>query len=327
MEQASFMRRVLLVAILTTCTVFCTTLSTFAIGEETENNIPPIPMNVVIIENYSHDSSAFTQGLIWHEGSLYESTGLYGNSSIREVNLSTGEVVRSVQLNASLFGEGLALVGENLVQLTWKNNTAIIWDLNNFTIVGNFTYDGEGWGLCNDGMNLIMSNGTDVLTVRDSLNFTIIREINVTLNGTPQISLNELECNQQYIWANIWGQESIVRINSTTGVIDQIIDASILLEDESINGTGVLNGIAIDGDGKFLLTGKNWPLLYRVEIVEVFDEELNQSESNNQTIETGDKNTPSNRFSILLMLVVFAMIVATIMLIYKISRERQTDKG
>ena len=321
------MRRVLLVAILTTCTVFCTTLSTFAIGEETENNIPPIPMNVVIIENYSHDSSAFTQGLIWHEGSLYESTGLYGNSSIREVNLSTGEVVRSVQLNASLFGEGLALVGENLVQLTWKNNTAIIWDLNNFTIVGNFTYDGEGWGLCNDGMNLIMSNGTDVLTVRDSLNFTIIREINVTLNGTPQISLNELECNQQYIWANIWGQESIVRINSTTGVIDQIIDASILLEDESINGTGVLNGIAIDGDGKFLLTGKNWPLLYRVEIVEVFDEELNQSESNNQTIETGDKNTPSNRFSILLMLVVFAMIVATIMLIYKISRERQTDKG
>ena len=327
MEQASFMRRVLLVAILTTCTVFCTTLSTFAIGEETENNIPPIPMNVVIIENYSHDSSAFTQGLIWHEGSLYESTGLYGNSSIREVNLSTGEVVRSVQLNASLFGEGLALVGENLVQLTWKNNTAIIWDLNNFTIVGNFTYDGEGWGLCNDGTNLIMSNGTDVLTVRDSLNFTIIREINVTLNGTPQISLNELECNQQYIWANIWGQESIVRINSTTGVIDQIIDASILLEDESINGTGVLNGIAIDGDGKFLLTGKNWPLLYRVEIVEVFDEELNQSESNNQTIETGDETTPSNRFSILLMLVVFAMIVATIMLIYKISRERQTDKG
>ena len=138
MEQASFMRRVLLVAILTTCTVFCTTLSTFAMGEETENNIPPIPMNVVIIENYSHDSSAFTQGLIWHEGSLYESTGLYGNSSIREVNLSTGEVVRSVQLNESLFGEGLALVGENLVQLTWKNNTAIIWDLNNFTIVGNF---------------------------------------------------------------------------------------------------------------------------------------------------------------------------------------------
>ena len=103
MEQASFMRRVLLVAILTTCTVFCTTLSTFAIGEEIENNIPPIPMNVVIIENYSHDSSAFTQGLIWHEGSLYESTGLYGNSSIREVNLSTGEVVRSVQLNESLF--------------------------------------------------------------------------------------------------------------------------------------------------------------------------------------------------------------------------------
>ena len=134
-------------------------------------------------------------------------------------------------------------------------------------------------------------------------------------------------CN---VWANVWGQDSIVRINSTTGVIDQIINASILLEDESINGSGVLNGIAIDGEGKFLLTGKNWPLLYGVDIVEALAEENNQSENNSETKQTTDavdENSSSKRFSIVLMSLVFAMIIATMVLLFKISRERQTDKG
>ena len=199
------------------------------------------------------------------------------------------------------------------------------WKISDFSLVGNFTYEGEGWGICNDGQNLIMSNGTDVLTVREPSNFTIVREIHVSLNGTPQNKLNELECDEEHIWANMWGEGSFLRINSTTGHVEQLIDASILLEDESVNGSGVLNGIAIDDNGDYLLTGKNWPKLFRVEVVptDTLDSmDINQTNSNNNL-----ESVFSSPISVILMIAVGSMITVSIFLMYGIIREGQTHKG
>ncbi|HIB59643.1 MAG TPA: hypothetical protein EYO42_03760, partial [Candidatus Poseidoniales archaeon] len=276
----------------------------------------------------------------FHQGYLYESTGRYGNSSLREVELSTGAITRSVALNESLFGEGLALVDSTLIQLTWKNNTALVWNLSDFTLLGNLSYDGEGWGLCNDGEHLIMSNGTDVLTVRNPDNFSIIREIQVINGGSPQSLLNELECDEEYIWANIWGNKSFIRINSTTGYVDQVIDAGSLLEDESVSGTGVLNGIAITDSGEFLLTGKNWPKVFKVNLLPTPGSSPDNgssdtsSDSNNSSGQAGQSSGTEGETSIInkiislvLMLVVGTMIITATVLMIRLNRQGQTHKG
>lgn len=347
MKQASSMRRALFAAIIVLSSIFSGSLG----AREGENSSPsdphPVAMQVEIIANYSHDTGAFTQGLLYHQGYLYESTGGYGNSSLREVNLSTGVITRSVALNDAQFGEGLALSGSTLIQLTWKNNTALLWNLSDFAPLGNYSYDGEGWGLCNDGQHLIMSNGTDVLTVRDPDNFSIIREIQVTKGGLPLSSLNELECDEEYVWANIWGSESFIRINSTTGDVDQVIDAGSLLEDESVSGTGVLNGIAITDSGEFLLTGKNWPKLFKVDLVPTPEPETgdgggggnttgndntsadsnNSSGANGQSNITGGETPIINKIiSLILMLLVGTMIITATVLMIRINRGGQTHK-
>lgn len=231
----------------------------------------PASLRTEVLASYPHDPAAFTQGLLLHDGMLYESTGLNGRSSLRQVELSTGTVLRRVDLPANLFGEGLALVGERLFQLTWRDGIALVYDLASFAEKGRFTYSGEGWGLCFDGAQLIQSDGSQRLIFRDPATFAITRQIAVTQQGRPVMELNELECVGDKVYANIWMTDRIVEISKLNGSVTAVIDASDLLsstERRALASEAILNGIAYDpADGTFLLTGKLWPKLFRVRFV------------------------------------------------------------
>lgn len=221
-----------------------------------------------VIESYPHDRSAFTQGLLLEDGVLYESTGLSGRSSLRAVEIETGRVLRRLALPLPEFAEGLALVGRRLVQLTYTSGRAFEYELDTFRRRRELTYSGEGWGLCYDGTSLVMSNGSDRLAYRDPESFAVQREMSVTLDASPLMNLNELECVGDSIYANVWNSELIVRIDASTGRVTERIDASGLLSQEARRGTDVLNGIAYDPSTKtFLITGKLWPRLFRVRFV------------------------------------------------------------
>ena len=218
-----------------------------------------------VISSHSHDGGAFTQGLEMHDGSLYESTGLYGHSSLREVDPASGEVLRQTQLEESLFGEGITVVGDTIVMLTWREEVALVFDIETFEVVGNHTYSGEGWGLCNDGTSLVMSDGTSELTFRDPEDFTVQSTLLVTLDGQQANLLNELECVGGMIYANVWRSDLILAINSTSGAVEFTVDASQLAASESGPSKGVLNGIAYFAEhDAFLVTGKNWTSMHLV---------------------------------------------------------------
>jgi glutaminyl-peptide cyclotransferase len=221
-----------------------------------------------VLAVFPHDRGAFTQGLLLHEGSLYESTGLYGRSTLRQVDPRTGDVKRVVSLAPTLFGEGLARVDDRLIQITWQHGVAPVYNLLTFEQVGQFTYSGEGWGLCYDGQRLVMSNGSSNLTFRDPQTFAVAGTVGVTLKGQPVERLNELECVGQHVYANVWQTDTIVRIHAETGRVDATIDASGLLSPEDRIGVDVLNGIAYDPERDvFLITGKLWPRLFEVRFV------------------------------------------------------------
>ncbi len=221
-----------------------------------------------VISERPHDPRAFTQGLLLYDGLLYESTGQYGASSLREVDPITGEVLRQFNLNASFFGEGLEKVDDRLIQLTWRENAAIVFDFETLEVVGAFQYDGEGWGLCYDGVALYMTDGSNNLYQRDPQTFNVLEVIPVTLRGEPVFRLNELECVDDVVYANVWMTDDIMRINKFTGEITAVIDASGLLSDEELENADVLNGIAYDLENDvFLITGKYWPILFEVRFV------------------------------------------------------------
>lgn len=226
---------------------------------------------------YPHDMWAFTEGLLLYNGELYESTGGTGYSSLRRVRLDTGLTTQAVPLGAQAFGEGLTLAGDRLVQLTYRQQIAYVYDLYSFRPIGEFKYTGEGWGLCFDGKSFIMSNGTSDLVLRDPVTFAVTSTIPVTVDGKPQARLNELECVGDAIYANVYGTTSILEIGRD-GVVKKIIDLPDLLtpEDRKCLGMGiphgqqyaVLNGIAYDpADDTFLITGKLWPKMFRVKFV------------------------------------------------------------
>jgi glutaminyl-peptide cyclotransferase len=227
-----------------------------------------VEFRLKVVRVFPHDPRAFTQGLLFLDGKLYESTGLNGRSSVRRVDLTSGQVEQESKLPAELFGEGLARVGQRLIQLTWKNRKALVWDLATLDKESEFAYDGEGWGLCFDGRHLVMSDGSDKLTWRNPSTFAKEGEIHVRLAGRPLANLNELECTGSAVYANVWQDNHIARIDAKSGEVTAWIDASGLLDPSETAAADVLNGIAeMASTGHLLVTGKLWPHLYEVEVV------------------------------------------------------------
>ncbi len=225
-------------------------------------------LRVQVVQTYPHDPGAFTQGLVLAGGRLFESTGLEGRSSLREVELTTGKVLRQIDLAAPVFAEGLALVGTRLFQITWKHEVVYTYDRDTFKKGPSFPYTGEGWGLCHDGRELVMSDGSARLVFRGPETFRPSREVTVREDGRPVDQLNELECVGPHVYANLWQTERIVRVDPKTGAVTATIDASNLLNPAERYGTDVLNGIAYDpSNDTFLVTGKLWPKLFRVKFV------------------------------------------------------------
>lgn len=222
-----------------------------------------------IVNSYPHDPEAFTQGLAWADGRLFESTGRLGHSSLREIEPATGRVLRRTALAPWLFGEGIAVVGDRIVQLTWHEQQAFVHDRDTFALRATFTYPGEGWGLTWDGRRLIMSDGSATLYFRDPETFAEQGRITVTDAGAPVTRLNELEMVGTEIWANVWGSESIARIDPARGRVTGWIDLKGLTPAAAPgHPIDVLNGIAWDAAGKRLfVTGKLWPRLFEIRLV------------------------------------------------------------
>ena len=223
-----------------------------------------------IVKTHPHDPGAYSQGLLFHDGKIYESTGRRGTSGIREVALETGEVLRKRDLPPHLFGEGLVLHGGQLTQLTWQAGSAHVFDLESFKVVKDHQYEGEGWGITSTGTELVMSDGTPRLSIRDPETFEELRSVQVTLRGGPIDSLNELEWVDGELWANVWKHDQIARIDLDTGVVSGVIDLSGLYDASHIGDQdAVLNGIAYDPAGeRIFVTGKLWPHLFEIELVE-----------------------------------------------------------
>lgn len=218
-----------------------------------------------VLAVYPHDTNALTQGLFWHDGSLYESTGFRGESTLRRVDLESGKVQQQHKLPDTIWAEGLARVEDRIIQLSYKTGRAWEYDLNSFEPLREFEYDTEGWGLCYDGTQLWMSNGSTQLIQRDASSFEKLGSVTVTSKGKPVEKLNELECTPDWIYANIFKTNHIVRIDPLTGEISATIVADGLLTAEERESAGVLNGIAFDAEREvFYITGKYWPKLYEV---------------------------------------------------------------
>ena len=225
---------------------------------------PPLQLRVTVLQRFPHDASAFTQGLLLDGGELFESTGLVGSSSVRRVELATGTVHQQTAVAPPVFAEGLALVGGELIQLTWRNQTALVYGRADLQLRRQYDYEGEGWGLCFDGAVLVQSDGSSKLRLRNPQTFAEVGQLDVVDGTQPVVRLNELECVGGAVYANVWQTSRIARIDPTTGRVTAWIDASALVP-AGAGPDDVLNGIAYDpATDTFLLTGKRWSDLYRV---------------------------------------------------------------
>ena len=220
-----------------------------------------------VVKEYPHDMMAYTQGLFFHGGKLYETTGQYGTSTIRTVDLATGKPVVEKKLNRKYFGEGSVILGKDLYVLTWTNKVAFRYDAATLSYKQTVSYPREGWGLTTDGKQLIASDGSANLYFLDA-DMKLLKKLPVTMNGRPLRNLNELEWIDGRIWANVYMTDMIVMINPSTGKVEGALDCTGLLPDELYtSATDVLNGIAIDAAGHIFVTGKNWPKLYQIELM------------------------------------------------------------
>jgi glutaminyl-peptide cyclotransferase len=231
--------------------------------------IPRAPVSgYVVVSEYPHDPAAFTQGLLIHDGQLYEGTGRYGESTLRKMDLETGRVMQSLDLYEEYFGEGIAILGDRIYQLTWLNGKCFVYDLETFTLLETFTYSTQGWGLTTDGDRLIMGDGTNRIVFRDPDTFDDVGHIDVRDGDVPVSNLNELEYIDGEIWANVYQTGLIVRIDPPTGHVTGWINMAGLLseEDRASGDIDVLNGIAHDPQtGRIFVTGKLWPKLFEIE--------------------------------------------------------------
>ncbi len=216
-----------------------------------------------------HDTAAYTQGLVILDGAFLESTGQYGASQLRRVDIATGRVLNAVPLSDDHFGEGIAVVGDRVIQLTWKAGLAFVYHVADFAALDTLEYEGEGWGLCYDGQSLFQSDGSGTLWRRDPSTFAVLEEVRVTRDGFSTRNLNELECVGDDIYANVYMTNEIVRIDKRTGEITGTLDAlGLALASGRPNDPGaVFNGIAYDeGTGTFYVTGKLWPEVFEIAI-------------------------------------------------------------
>jgi glutamine cyclotransferase len=221
-----------------------------------------------VVATFPHDPAAFTQGLIYRDGVLYESTGLYGQSSLRKVELATGQVVQQRSIDQRYFAEGLTEWQGRLIQLTWKESVAFGYDRATFADDRTWSYSGEGWGLTHDGARLILSDGSDTLKFLDPSSFAVTGQVVVKDGATPVEDLNELEFVRGEIYANVWQTDRIARINPSTGAVLGWIDLTGLLPAGQRAAADVLNGIAYDSAGQRLfVTGKLWPTIFQIELV------------------------------------------------------------
>lgn len=255
--------------------LMCQTPLGIASSQNTGLNIAPINTDGAtvytfrVVNVYPHDSEAFTQGLIFHKGHLYEGTGLNGHSSLRKVELKTGRVLKKYQLPAEYFGEGITIWQNRLIQLTWQSRTGFIYDLQSFRPLGTFSYPTEGWGITCDGNHLIMSDGTAALRFLDPRTFKIVKQIKVMNRGKGVTHINELEYVNGEIYANIWDTSYIARISPQTGQVLGWINLKELYQYMGVNGkVDVLNGIAYDPkNDRLFVTGKFWPKLFEIKLL------------------------------------------------------------
>jgi glutamine cyclotransferase len=236
-------------------------------GQAPSSTLPVYTYHVEHV--YPHDRAAFTQGLEYMDGVLYEGTGLNGQSSVRKVKLETGEVLQKRDVAPEHFGEGITVWRSELVELTWKSHVAFAYDLTAFTPRRMLSYPGEGWGLTHDAVSLIMSDGTDELRVLDPVTFAERRRIKVTAGGAPVRNLNELEFIKGEVFANIWLTDYIARIAPDTGRVTGYVDLrGLLTSADRVSSDGVLNGIAYDARrDRIFVTGKLWPKLFEISLV------------------------------------------------------------
>lgn len=230
----------------------------------------PVPVvTPVVLAVFPHDTAAYVEGLELDGSTLYEGTGLAGESQMRELDPVTGAVRRAVPIPDRYFGEGITVVGDRIWELTYRDGVGVEWDKRTLTPVREVPFAGEGWGLCNDGNRLISSEGTNRLRFLDPATLTEIGAVNVTRDGQPLVGLNELECVDGQVWANVWPTDTIVRIDPASGAVTAVVDGSGLWsqgsQDARTSGQ-VLAGIAHIEGQEFLLTGKNWPSMFRVRI-------------------------------------------------------------
>jgi glutamine cyclotransferase len=222
-----------------------------------------------VIKSYPHDTNAFTQGLEYHDGFLYEGTGIVGRSSVRKVDLATGKVLQNFDVPRPFFGEGITVVDNQILELTWVSQTGFVYDKSNFRVLRSFKYPGEGWGLTNDGKQIYMSDGSPQIRIWDPATLKEIRRITVKDGNDPVNELNELEFVRGEILANVWQTDRIARISPVDGKVLGWIDLSgILPQSERTNPDAVLNGIAYDAAAdRLFVTGKLWPKIFEIKLV------------------------------------------------------------
>jgi len=239
----------------------------FVLSINSPVSLRPLNYTYGIVEIYPHDSDAFTQGLVFEGGVLYESTGLYGESTLRRVELETGEIMQLYTLPSQFFGEGITIFDDKIIQLTWRSNRGFVYDIHSFDLLAQFSYPTEGWGITHDGSRLIMSDGTATLYFLDPETFKQVGQVEVHDIG-PVTELNEIEYIKGEVYANIWREEKIAIINPQSGRVTGWIDLEGIQDIENRDPNNVLNGIAYDAEeDRLFVTGKRWSHLFEINLV------------------------------------------------------------
>ena len=274
MEHRSYMSRTGRSSLLLSLLVSGILFSTLIQAENTDQYEENIEHEIIILNEHYHQNDAFTQGLEMYNGTIYESTGLYGFSSLREVDPLTGDVIRMKSFNDTVFSEGITVYNDTIVMLTWKSQIAYVFEMENLSQVSSYEYEGEGWGICFDGESFVMSNGTSSISFRNTETFEIERTVSVTDSfGNPINRINELECVNTpagpRVIANVWQRDIILVFDPSNGTVVGEYDASHISSENNHGINNVLNGIAHSTDSEFWITGKNWSKMYLIQMTKL----------------------------------------------------------